>query len=159
MIIDASLDAVIGRLPAGVRIVRSEREFIILEIRFESSPPAMAQRVCVVPDKARDLRVLWVLGALALLDREACASLVGLAYSQGRLQSWWLSTSMLSAISTRSLITACEAALAYEDRWEVSPPVFVPLKPNDSPDLNALDADDLLRKMAPKSIALGRVTA
>jgi hypothetical protein len=156
MIIDASLDAVIGRLPAGVRIVRDEREFIILEIRLASSSPATVQRVCVVPDKARDLRVLWVLGTLALLNRAACSSLVGLAYDKGRLQSWWLNTPLLAAAGARSLTEAADAALAHEDTWEVLPPIFVPPKADGTANVDALPTDDLLSKVAPKSVALGR---
>jgi hypothetical protein len=156
----AQVEATIGRLPPGVRIILSARDFQIIEIQL-SSTPAMVQRVCVLFDTDRDLRVLWVLGALAMFDRGACSMLVALAESKGKLRSWWTKhTPMLAAVGVRPLKHAANVALAPDDRWEVEPPVFVNLKPDGTADLDALTKDDLLRRTAlPKSMALGRVSS
>jgi hypothetical protein len=152
----ASSEAAIGRLPPGVRIVQSARDFMVIEIRL-SSDPATAQRLCVLFDHDRDLRVLWCVGALVLFNREACTTLIAVAESRGKVQSWWTSTPMLAAVGVRSLQRATDAALAPDDRWDVLPPVFVNTNPHGTADLDSLDADDPLRKTTPKSISLGRV--
>lgn len=153
----ASSEAAIGRLPPGVRIVQSARDFIIIEIQL-SPDPAMIQRVCVLFDHDRDLRALWCIGALVMFDRESCSTLVALAESRGRLASWWTAPQpMLAALGVRSLQKAADAALAPDDRWICEAPTYVKLRQDGMADLDSLPADDLLRKAAPKSIALGRI--
>lgn len=154
----AQSEAAIGRLPPGVRIVQSLRDHIIVSIQL-SSTPAMVQHVYVAFDADRDLRVLWVIGALAMFDRGICAELVGLAESHGQLRSWWAGPApvFIAALHSDALSMASDAALQPDDRWSVAPPVFVKMKSDGTVDIDALPESDLLRT-APRSIALGRVT-
>jgi hypothetical protein len=153
----AQSEAAIGRLPPGVKIAQSLRDYLIAEIQL-SSIPVMVQRVCVFFDADRDLRVLWVLGALAMFDRATCAKLVALAESRGTLRSWWASpTPMLSAVDTRALRKASDAALAPDDKWTIDRPVLVQTKPDGMLDIDALPEGDLLRT-APRAMPLGRVS-
>jgi hypothetical protein len=154
----AQSEGAIGRLPAGTKIVQSLRDHILVSIQLSSSP-AISQHVLCLMDADRDLRVLWVLGALAMFDRAACATLVALAESRGTLRSWWANPiPMLAPMGTRSLQHASDAALAPDDIWTVEPPILVPAKPDGTADVDALPDGDLLRRMAPKGMALGRVT-
>jgi hypothetical protein len=154
----AHSEAAIGRLPPGVRLVQSLRDYLIVEIQLSSGKPAMVQRVCVLFDADRDLRVLWVLGALAMFDRGICSELIGLAESRGQLRSWWAGPApvLIAALHSNALSLASDAALQPDDQWSVAPPEFVKMKPDGTVDIDALPEGDLLRT-APRSIALGRV--
>lgn len=157
----AQAEATFGRLPSGARIIVSARDFQLIEIQLSSDKPAMVQRVCVLyPGASRDLRVLWVLGALAILERDTCSKLVALAADRGKLRSWWASpTPMLIGMDIQRLAEAADAALAPDDKWSVLPPTLVMITPSGTADLDALPEDDDLRRMPMRSYTLGRVAS
>ena len=155
----AQSEAVIGRLPPDCSIVQSLRDYIIVSIQLTSSTKAIRQVILVVADADRDLRVLWVLGSLVKFNRETCSRLVALAESKGKVRSWWTAhpIPMLGHVDTNDLQAASDMALAPDDRWVIAPPIFLKVKPDGAADLDSLPENDDLRRMAPRSHALGKV--
>lgn len=158
----ASIEAVVGRLPAGTRIIQSAALHLILEIQL-SFTPARVQRICVLFDNDRDLRVLWVVGALAMFSRFACENLVAVAESGGKLRSWWITPiPMLPGADIKSLQHASDVALAPDDEWIVEPPTYVKMKSDGTADLDSLPENDPLRTVSLRDadgnkVLLGRV--
>lgn len=163
---------VVGRLPANIaRVSNSFRDFSLIDLTLPKVP--LTQRIAIVYDFDRDLRVLWVLSAFIHANRKLCAGLIGLAEAKGVLQSFWTPqpTSFLTTGYSPSFVTgyspvkytellqaAADVALEGEDHWTVAPAKLLPVDHNGRLDASALSADHPLRLVPPRFLAqLGQV--
>jgi hypothetical protein len=156
----ASAEAARANLPPGTKVVLALRDYSLIEILL---PNRLTQRCAICFDADRDIRILNVLAALVLSDRDVCSGLLGLAETQGCITSFWAGPPpvMISGWHTQSLQTvltdAAMAALWPDDEWHVEPPTYVQMKADNTLDRAALAKDSPLL-VVPERYALGRVT-
>lgn len=156
--IQASAEAARLHAVHGARVVFSAKDYSIIELAA-SDDGRTVQRLIVIYDQNRDLRVLDALGALYLRDRNLACDLLGLAESKGWLDYWWGNPATFE-YSRISMIAACKAALAHTDRWDVRAPILVDMTPAGVVDVDNLPAREpgSLIRCAPHRYPLGRVT-
>jgi hypothetical protein len=154
--LQASAEA--ARLPSGARVVFTARDYSIIELAA-SEDGRTVQRIIVVYDADRDLRILDALGAFYLRDRELCLNLVGLAETKGYVSYWWSNPATVD-YSRIPLIAAVKAALWPSDRWDTHPPILVDMTPAGVVDIDNLPGREpgSLIRCAPHRYPLGRVT-
>jgi hypothetical protein len=157
----ASAEASRANMPPGCKIILALRDYSLIEILLPNLP--LAQRVGIVFDPDRDIRILSVLAALVIIDRGACAGLIGLAETQGRITSFWcgpppvLTAGQHQRLLKDALQHAATAALWPDDEWAVEPPTFVQVAPNGNTVDRAALATDSPLLVIPERYALGRV--
>jgi hypothetical protein len=118
---DISSNALSRQLPAGARIIQSQRDFIILSLPLLEG--AARQHVAVIWDRGRDEQILDVLTALTYRDPLVRARIVGLAMERGVL-TCWCSSEQTDRLAIQG---ACNAALHPPKRWLVAPLQIMPI--------------------------------
>lgn len=101
----------------NVRIHLDARDFQIVDRLINDHPPLL-QRLIVVYDADRDLRVLNVLSAINYAAPRICSNIVGLAESQGRLRVFYGDPLTVTS-AHRALSEAAYKALWPGDRWQI----------------------------------------
>jgi len=142
-----------ARLPAGTRVVFNARDFTIVDLIIT---PKLATRCWIGFDTDRDERVLDVISALYLRNRQIAGGCVGFAETRGDLQVWYAETSESLGMAQLAMQGACTAALFPYDQWRALPLIRVQTKPDGTVDRDQLGIRDLLRT-APEKYRLGRV--
>jgi hypothetical protein len=135
---DPSLITLGRPLPAGTRIIESQRDFLIISLPL----PAARQHLGVIWDSQRDEHVLDCVTALSYRDQTVRANVIALAMTKGALTVWYSSTKNLEQDRT-TIQAACDAALLSSgQRWTVAP--LVPVSINSERDRRILDRGNLI---------------
>lgn len=144
----------------GVRAIRLVRDYALYEITLSKS---QAQRVAVLFDADHDMRSTAVLGALVIYDRNACADLLAIAESKGRLKTYWAARQPQMIRETHAKLLrsavqhAADAALfASGDEFTAEEPEFVPVLADGKLAYGVLPTEHPLR-VVPFNVTPGRV--
>jgi hypothetical protein len=155
-IILASAEAAAAKLPSAMRIALSARDLNIVDIAVTPFFKTV-QRLCVLFDDDRDIRIFHVLAALYLQRKDLCLHLVGLGESQGRVHAWFTTVAQERKAEIQpALAHACTEALYPYDRWQAAEPHFILTLPNGQIIRSSLPSQHPLL-LAPERYTLGRV--
>lgn len=152
---DPSLVVLSRPLPAGSRVIESQKDFLIVSLPL----PAARQNLGIIWDSTRDERVLDCVAALTYRDPAVRSRVVALGMSKGTL-TVWAAPSKTPDQDRNAIQAACDAALTPSgQQWTVAPLVTVSI--NLERDRRILDRGNLVEghplQIFPKRYQLGVV--
>lgn len=122
------------------------------DMRYRGQHPAV--HICVLWSERRDQRMLAILAALFLRNREMLEQLVAVAESRGRVEFWCRSAE--HAKELQQALDDAAVAVQFGSAWKASPGQVVPCTPTGAVDWETLAAGHPIKSTA-KGHGLGLI--